>query len=183
MASRIKSLVIVASAAIAWGLTPQAWAAGVNFAGDTANAAAAVAMNGQSTHVSNFGQANAILASAKPRVPPVDYKPQVFQREYSKLRGFNLQAKRNQDVLKRIAEMYIATYEFNKKNNRELKIDVLTVEAAGGAKGFARSKAYATQIFETLKKYGVPNISLDPEPRELISLPPGLTGQPPASRT
>jgi hypothetical protein len=80
--------------------------------------------------------------------------------------------------------MYIATYEFNKKNNnRELKIDVLTVEAAGGAKGFARSKAYATQIFEALKKFGVPNVSLDPEPRDPIPLPPGLGGQEPRGKT
>jgi hypothetical protein len=162
----------------------QVFAVGVNFAGNTATAAAAVAMNGGGSHVSDSGQVRPILVSTQTKYPPIGYKPQVFQREFSKLQGRNLRAKGNQAILEHIAKMYIATQEFNRKNNgRELKIDVLTVEAIGGKKGFARSKAYATEIAESLKKFGVQNVSLDPEPRDPIPLPPGLTDQQPRGKT
>jgi hypothetical protein len=164
-------------------LAIQVSAASVSFAGDTTTAAAAVAMNGSSTHISDLRQAVPIFVSADGKYPPIDYKPQVFQREFSKLQGQNLRVGKNKEVLKKIAAMYVAAQEFNRKNGRELKVDVLTVEAIGGAKGFARSKRYATQIYEALKAGGVQNLQLDPPTKDPIPLPPELTGEQPKGRT
>jgi hypothetical protein len=91
--------------------------------------------------------------------------------------------KNNAKVFATLADMYKKTTAYAMQQNRKLMIDVLTVEAAGGAKGFARSRKFAEYIFESLKKNGVENISLDPAPRDPIPLPPGLTDQPPRGKT
>ncbi|MGL4575388.1 MAG: hypothetical protein ACRCV9_11435, partial [Burkholderiaceae bacterium] len=76
-------------------------AAGVNFAGNTANAAAAVAMNSSTTHISDFRQAAPLLVSTQGKYPPVDYKPQIFQHEYSLIRVPDPRSpKRNEFILK-----------------------------------------------------------------------------------
>lgn len=182
MSVRISSFVYISFVFAVSAFAGQPLAATVNFAGDTGTAAAAVAMNGSTTHIGDSGQARAILVSA-PGKPPIDYKPQVFQREFSKLQGQNLRAGKNAQTLKRIAAMYVAAQKFAEQNNRKLMVDVLTVEAIGGAKGFARSKRYATQIYEALKAGGVQNLQLDPPPRDPIPLPPELTGDQPKGRT
>jgi hypothetical protein len=171
--------------------TQQGFAAGVNFAGSTESAAAAVAMNGQTTHITDSGQIRPLLVSAQGKYPPVDYKPQVFQREYSLIRVPQPRnPKRNEFILKnndkiftKLAEMYKKTQAYAATQNRKLMIDVLTVQAVGEEKGFARSRQFAEYIFKSLKDKGVENISLDPQPRDPIPLPPELIGGQPKGRT
>jgi hypothetical protein len=91
--------------------------------------------------------------------------------------------KNNAKLFAKLADMYKKTTAYAGQQNRKLMIDVLTVQAVGGAKGFARSRKFAEYIFKSLKDNGVENIALDPEPRDPIPLPPGLTDQQPRGKT
>jgi hypothetical protein len=191
MAVHIFRFLHIASLLAASLFAVQVSAAGVSFAGSTGSAAAAVAMNGGSTHVADSHRVNAVLVSAQGKYPPIDYKPQVFQRLWSEIRVPGARdPRRNQAILNNnakvfatLAGMYKQTTAYAMQQNRKLMIDVLTVEAVGGAKGFARSRKFAQYIFQSLKDNGVENIALDPEPRDPIPLPPELTDQPPRGRT
>jgi hypothetical protein len=154
---------------------------GANFAGSTSTQAAAVMMDGGWGHISDSGQASPKLVSTQDKSPGKAYSYQVFQRQYSRLQG-DLRSKQNQAILARIAKMYIEVQEYNRKNGREIKIDVLTVQAIG-KNGVARSQRFAAQIFEALKKNDVKNLSLDPEPRERIPMPPSMVDLPPVGKT